>query len=95
MIALIWTIVLLAACRPFHFYWEQWDGEHVGHCMNTNALIWSNAAVSIFMDLAMLVLPLTQLIQLNIHWRKKLGVILMFSVGSVYVPTNLFCLLHY
>jgi hypothetical protein len=44
-------------------------------------LVWANAASSIVLDLWMLVLPLSQLRVLQLHWKKKVGVALMFSVG--------------
>ena len=31
-------------CRPISYNWQLWDGEHVGTCVNINALAWANAA---------------------------------------------------
>lgn len=81
---LIFIIIdLLAAlqCRPISFYWKRWDGEHSGKCLNINALAFSSAGVSIVMDIWMLILPLTQLYDLNLHWKKKIGVAAMLSIG--------------
>lgn len=30
-------------CRPISYYWNQWDGEHKGRCVNVNAMAWANA----------------------------------------------------
>lgn len=71
-------------CRPVHFYWERWDGEHLdGTCLDANAIGWANAAVSIILDVWMLALPLSQLGYLKLHWKKKVGVIIMFGVGTL------------
>ncbi|TEY49541.1 hypothetical protein BOTCAL_0284g00060 [Botryotinia calthae] len=83
---LIFIIIdLLAAlqCRPISFYWKRWDGEHSGKCLNINALAFSSAGVSIVMDIWMLILPLTQLYDLNLHWKKKIGVAAMLSIGII------------
>ncbi|RFU28030.1 hypothetical protein B7463_g8306, partial [Scytalidium lignicola] len=79
------TVFVLAAifqCRPISYYWKNWDGEHQGTCLNANGLGWSNAAISILLDVWMLGLPLSQLPALQLHWKKKLGVTMMFVVGT-------------
>ncbi|EHA56857.1 hypothetical protein MCOR27_003608 [Pyricularia oryzae] len=77
------SVTAACLCRPIHFFWERWDGEHLdGICMDANAIGWANAAVSIALDLWMLALPLSQLGYLKLHWKKKVGVIIMFAVGT-------------
>lgn len=76
------VIAVLAQCTPIDFFWFRWDGEHQGHCVNINAIGWSNAAISIALDLWMLALPLSQLRALRLHWKKKVAVALMFVVGT-------------
>lgn len=75
----------LAQCRPVSYYWQGWDGLHDGHCIGIHALAWASAAVSIILDFWMLGLPLSQLVPLQMHWKKKLAVALMFGVGSLWV----------
>ena len=69
-------------CKPINFYWKNWDGEHTGSCLSVNSLGWSNAVISILLDVFMLGIPISQLIGLQLHWKKKLGAGLMFTVGS-------------
>ncbi|KAF4981965.1 hypothetical protein FZEAL_2311 [Fusarium zealandicum] len=78
------TFVFVAAfqCQPISYFWEKWDGEHEGHCADLNAITWSNAAISIALDFWMLAVPLSQLRSLNLDWKKKVGVGLMFCVGT-------------
>lgn len=75
----------LLQCMPMDFFWDGWDGEHQGHCININAMGWANAAISIGMDFWMLALPLSQLRGLRLHWKKKVGVAMMFIVGTLSV----------
>lgn len=70
-------------CRPINFYWNRWDGEHAGKCLDINALGWANAAISIALDVWMLGLPLSQVFHLKLAWKKKVGVTLMFFVGTL------------
>ncbi|KAF2731278.1 hypothetical protein EJ04DRAFT_545296 [Polyplosphaeria fusca] len=69
-------------CRPISFYWTNWDGEHKGKCIDINALGWANAAISITLDFWMLAIPLSQLLHLKLAWKKKIGVAMMFCVGT-------------
>jgi len=77
----IFDLATIFQCRPIDFYWEGWDGLHDGTCVSVNRLVWVNAAISIVLDLWMLGLPLSQLRHLHLHWKKKMGVALMFGVG--------------
>lgn len=86
--ALFGVAFVLAAifqCQPIEFYWTKWDGEHdqYGKCININALAWANAAISIALDIWMLAIPLSQLAHLKLAWKKKVGVALMFCVGTL------------
>ncbi|KAI7785124.1 hypothetical protein LA080_008160 [Diaporthe eres] len=83
----IWGILfaLLAVfqCKPISYFWDQWDGLHIGTCpINTNSLGWANAAISIVEDVWMLAIPLSQLHSLQLHWKKKIGVAIMFCTGT-------------
>ncbi|KAK7967343.1 CFEM domain-containing protein [Apiospora aurea] len=69
-------------CTPISANWTAWRGTAEGQCTNQSAIAWANAAVSITMDLWMLAIPMSQLKSLNLHWKKKVGVGLMFFVGT-------------
>jgi len=79
---LLFILIGLFQCAPIRFYWKRWDNEHKGKCMDINALGWANAGISIALDIWMLALPMTQLVNLNLHWKKKLSVAAMFGVGA-------------
>ncbi|KAM4055754.1 CFEM domain-containing protein [Hirsutella rhossiliensis] len=84
-VALFGTTFIFVAifqCKPIDYYWWKWDGEHQGQCMDFNAIAWSNAAISIVIDVWMLAIPMWQLKNLRLDWTKKLGVGMMFSVGT-------------
>ncbi|KAL6703556.1 hypothetical protein ACN47E_009581 [Coniothyrium glycines] len=69
-------------CSPVNYAWLQWDGEHEGKCINNNTLAFTHAGHSILLDFVALSLPFTQIWKLQLGLKKKIGVLLMFSVGS-------------
>jgi hypothetical protein len=82
------TVAAIVQCRPISYYWTRFDDPRNGKCIDINGLGWANAAISIALDLWMLVLPLSQVFSLKLAWRKKLSVALMFCVGTLYVPSH-------
>ena len=78
----VYIIVAIFQCQPISFFWNKWDGLHEGTCLNINAITASNAAISIALDLWSLGIPLWQLWGLSMHWKRKVGVALMFGVGT-------------
>ncbi|CAI6337607.1 unnamed protein product [Periconia digitata] len=69
-------------CAPVSFAWTQWDGIHEGKCMNVNMFAYIHAGVGIALDLFSLALPVTQIWNLQLSMRKKIGVLMMFGVGA-------------
>ncbi|KAF4831105.1 hypothetical protein CGCTS75_v005316 [Colletotrichum tropicale] len=84
LIGLIYIILTFAQCRPLSLYWTGWNKNESyknERCLDFNKFILSHAIINIILDVWMLILPLTQLYKLNLVLRKKIGVMLMFSVG--------------
>ncbi|KAG9188469.1 hypothetical protein G6011_02392 [Alternaria panax] len=76
------TFAAIFQCRPISFYWTNWDKEGSGQCIDINGLAWTNAIISIILDIWMLALPLYEVFYLQLSWRKKLSVAVMFCVGT-------------
>ncbi|KAI1426214.1 50S ribosomal protein L36e [Xylaria sp. FL1777] len=68
-------------CTPVSYIWTGWTGDTKGHCINFNAFAWSHAVTSIAQDLWIIALPIPSLLKLQLGRRKKIHLILMFSVG--------------
>jgi hypothetical protein len=77
------TFAAIFQCRPISFYWTKWDQEGSGQCIDINGLAWTNAIISIVLDVWMLALPLFEVFHLQLSWRKKLSVAVMFCVGTL------------
>lgn len=76
-------IVLFLVCRPISSFWTQWRNPGRAKCININASSWAAAAINIFLDAAVLALPIREVLRLQISSRKKIQVLCMFLVGGV------------
>lgn len=82
---LAFILVTIFQCQPINHFWVKWDGEHKGKCASINGITFTSAAINIAMDFWILGIPLSQLKGMNLDWRKKIGVGMMFSVGTLSV----------
>ncbi|KAK2607575.1 hypothetical protein N8I77_006238 [Diaporthe amygdali] len=88
--SLIIITLQIFQCTPIDAIWRSWDGNYPGsyHCFNINALTYAAAGLSIAQDVAILVLPLPLILRLNTNWRRKIGIVIMFSLGIFVLITS-------
>ncbi|KAK9792806.1 putative G-protein coupled receptors family 1 profile domain-containing protein [Seiridium cardinale] len=89
----IFTLVALFLqifqCFPVASIWEGWRGDFGEYqCFDVNLMTVVVAANLIGQDVAILLLPLPLLLQLNISWKKRGSIILLFSLGIFVVITS-------
>ncbi|KAL4911776.1 hypothetical protein BDW62DRAFT_215530 [Aspergillus aurantiobrunneus] len=84
---LVFDLITAFQCTPIRGAWHRWDDAESYSCRNINAQGWASAAVNIAFDLMVMLMPLRELYNLNMSWRKKAFVMCMFSLGSLYVST--------
>jgi hypothetical protein len=75
-------LMTVFSCHPIAYFWDRDLG---GKCLDVNALAYANSGMSIVQDLIIVALPIPVLFGLNMSTKKKIGVGLMFAVGSLYV----------
>ena len=75
------VLVSVFQCHPIDGAWLRWDGEHPAKCQNINAQGWAAAAINMFLDIVTMVLPLRELSKLSISLRKKMQLMVMFTLG--------------
>ena len=79
---LAFVVVFIMECQPISHFWNQWDGEHEGYCVDIQTSAYVNGAINIFFDLVVFFLPIPKLVKLQVQdTRRKVGVILTFLVG--------------
>ncbi|KAI1358401.1 50S ribosomal protein L36e [Xylaria arbuscula] len=79
--AIAFTLTGIFYCTPISYIWTGWTGETEGFCINFNAFAWAHAVTSIVQDLWIIGLPIPSLLKLHLGTRRKVHLILMFSVG--------------
>ena len=65
-----------------------WDLTQKGKCVNSSVMVAAGAACSIFEDVVIILLPVREIKYLNLGPRKRLAIILMFSLGSLSVSLS-------
>ncbi|KAL6807467.1 putative PTH11-type G-protein coupled receptor protein [Trichoderma sp. SZMC 28013] len=79
----VFVITAMTQCIPLDYYWAQYyDHPPEGRCFNLNGFAWANAGLGLAVDVWMIILPLIQIKRLNLHWKKKIGVVVMFILGT-------------
>jgi hypothetical protein len=83
----LWAIgeilVVFLLCRPFEF---NWDRTIDGKCGNLNAAYLIVHGSNFVIDSTIALLPIPVLWSLKLPTAKKLGIMLMFALGALYVP---------
>ena len=80
---IIFDILAIAQCRPISYFWQGWDGLHEGQCIGVNPIAWAIAGITIILDLWMLGIPLSEVLFLQMNWKRKVAVSMMFFVGTL------------
>lgn len=92
-VAVVWILVDSLHCIPVHLAWTQWEGLEQGKCINFISSTFANGFVNIAVDTVMVIMPIYEVMKLNLHTPKKIGVALMFAMGLLSVA-NTPSLLH-
>ncbi|KAL8866696.1 MAG: hypothetical protein Q9174_006145, partial [Haloplaca sp. 1 TL-2023] len=88
-----WVGLMLTAflhCQPFEYYWDR--SIPGGHCVDDLLVGYTLTSVNIGTDLIVLILPIPWLLGMNMAVPKRLAVVGLFVLGSLYVtilPTPL------
>ncbi|KAG4443677.1 hypothetical protein IFR05_000863 [Cadophora sp. M221] len=68
---------------------RSFDRSISGKCIDLNALAYANSGIGILQDIIILVLPFPEIVYLNMRTRKKVLLLLMFSLGTLAVLTSI------
>lgn len=85
------VIAIIFECWPIRSQWSRYDYSEINaggdafRCIDINTLGWSNAGLNVASDFWLLIIPMCHIPKLDLHWKKKVGVALMFGAGAWYV----------
>ena len=86
MYALVVILTALFICHPIGYQWNLQPSE--GYCGDANAAYAVGAALDMATDLAIMLLPMPMVWRLQILVRHRLGLVLVFGLGILYVALN-------
>ncbi|OCT45585.1 integral membrane protein [Cladophialophora carrionii] len=70
----------LLQCLPVRFNWDK--SIRGAKCINVNALTYGHAGINIFQDVLILALPIPWIMRLKLELNQKIGLVIMFQVGT-------------
>ncbi|VUC28230.1 unnamed protein product [Clonostachys rosea] len=81
------NLPLIFACQPIQ---KSWDATIThGHCLNLPSLYIATAVANIVSDIILFILPLPMVVGLHIPRRQKIGLVIIFGIGSLTVITSI------
>ncbi|KZL68610.1 integral membrane protein [Colletotrichum incanum] len=75
----MFLMLLVFQCLPIH---SIWDRSVEGHCLNVAAISYGGAACSILEDIVLIIMPVPELLKLQLGKKKKSALVFMFGLGS-------------
>ncbi|KAH7304270.1 hypothetical protein B0I35DRAFT_445429 [Stachybotrys elegans] len=84
MTTISFQVVNFLLCRPLEAYWYLGMRDLPGTtCINASACFFLNALINCIIDLAILALPIRDVVRLQTTRRKKIGIITIFLFGGL------------
>ena len=80
------TLVTIWQCHPLEAFWNRKIPG--GRCFDSEAFWFSYSLINIFLDVAILSLPVRQVLKLQVNTREKLSLLGVFFLGVLYVPST-------
>ena len=78
----LWIVISgFLFCIPVSDFWSLYKLDSAKHCLPDGPVWFANAAMQIFTDITILIIPMPPLSKLRLPRRKKLGVMLVFGIG--------------
>ncbi|KAK2055733.1 hypothetical protein LY76DRAFT_595790 [Colletotrichum caudatum] len=84
--AVLFTFLVMFQCLPLQVIW---DRSIAGQCLNTSIISYTGSAMTIVEDIALIILPIPELLKLQLKPRKKLALVFMFCLGLFATITSI------
>ena len=82
--AVSFTFVMVAQCSPPAYFWESFEIDYPGHCIQVQSMYKGLAYSDLILDALVLSLPIPVVASLQLPWRTKIKIIDILMLGSVY-----------
>ncbi|KAJ5119753.1 hypothetical protein N7448_010422 [Penicillium atrosanguineum] len=89
IISSLWMVISgFVFCVPIHTFWSGHILAAEAHCLPVGPVWYANAAMQIFSDVAILILPMPLLWKLHLPLRQRAGIMIVFGVGILVIATS-------
>ncbi|KAK1566335.1 uncharacterized protein LY79DRAFT_572223 [Colletotrichum navitas] len=78
------------SCQPISYFWTGWTRETEGRCISLNSFSEAHGGFNVILDVWILLLPLSQIYNLNMKLKKKLSVMLVFGIGMLFTAVSIY-----
>lgn len=82
-------IINILECRPVHYLWDQLAEPGTGTCLDLVLYFLCNAVANSIIDILTLLLPIREVMKLQMSKSKKVGICCVFGLGSAVVVASL------
>ncbi|KAJ8121734.1 hypothetical protein O1611_g10023 [Lasiodiplodia mahajangana] len=72
-------------CTPISYFWQRWDGEHSGHCIDASKVTLSGGVIDLFWTVLIVIVPLPYILRLKLPPYKKFAATVMFALAIRFV----------
>lgn len=81
--SIAFVLVTIFQCTPIAAFWDKsiLKSTPGSHCFDSEAFWFSYALINIFLDVIILVLPIREVVKLQLPWREKAELVAVFSLG--------------
>ncbi|KAJ0303266.1 hypothetical protein COL5a_005963 [Colletotrichum fioriniae] len=76
----MFLLLMVFQCLPIE---SIWDRSIQGRCLNVSAISYGGAACSILEDIVLIVIPIPELMKLQLGKKKRTALVCMFAIGSL------------
>lgn len=80
-ISLAFVLSITFQCTPVSYYWTKWDLQHSGFCIDSYHVMTIGWSILFAYDLWVMWLPLPMVARLQLSFRQKLLISVMFATG--------------
>ncbi len=83
------VLVTIFQCSPVAGFWDKTlIADGAGFCFSSEAFWFSYSVINIILDVMVLILPLHEVLKLQLPWGQKLGIVGVFSLGILCVVAS-------
>ncbi|RYO74374.1 hypothetical protein DL764_010899 [Monosporascus ibericus] len=87
--ALVYALISIFACHPIYASWDL-TAMQTAACVDKGKFFLAASIANVAMDLVILVLPLPIVLPLQIPWRQKVSLMLLFATGSFVIVVAIY-----